>query len=395
MAREIHRLTAIAVKALSTPGRHPDGNNLYLSISKNGGKRWVFFYEFRGRQREMGLGSARKVGLLAARKNADAARKHLADGIDPLEAKKEAGRSQGGLTFEQCAERYIAAHKPGWKSAKHAAQWGATLKSYAYPQIGARAVAGIDTAAIEAVIKPIWETKNETAARVRGRIEQILDWARVHGYRTGENPARWRGHLDKLLASRKRVRKRGHHAALPYAQLPAFWRALASQDGVAAKSLAFVILTAARTTEATGATWPEIDGAVWTVPAVRMKGGRDHRVPLSAAALAVLQDVQPLKEGQASFIFPGGVEGKPQSENAMLALLKRMDAGKITVHGFRSTFRDWAAEETAYPGDVVEMALAHAIESDTEAAYRRGDMLDKRRALMDDWAKFCTGGGDD
>ena len=241
------------------------------------------------------------------------------------------------------------------------------------------------------VIGPIWETKNETAARLRGRVEQILDWARVHGYRVGDNPARWRGHMDKLLARRKNVRKRGHHPALPYARLPAFWRALANQDGIAAKCLAFVILTAARTTEATGSTWPEIDTTVeiWTVPGSRMKMGRVHRVPLSAPALAILEGVKPLAE---AFIFPGGVKGKPQSENAMLALLKRMGADDITVHGFRSTFRDWAAEETDYPGDVVEMALAHAIKSDTEAAYRRGDMLDKRRVLMDDWAKFCTGG---
>ena len=390
MAREIHRLTAVTVKALSEPGRYADGNNLYLSISSNGGKRWVFFYKFRGKQREMGLGSARTVKLQDARKKADDARQSLADGIDPIAAK---GR-QSGLTFEQCATRYIAAHKPGWKNAKHAAQWELTLKAYAYPAIGSSFVADIDTAAVKSVIGPIWESKNETAARVRGRMEQVLDWARVHGYREGDNPARWRGHMDKLLASRKRVRKRGHHAALPYTGLPDFWKALRAQNGIAAKSLAFVILTATRTTEATGSAWSEIDADIWTVPGIRMKGGRQHRVPLTATALDILKDIEPLSEGRTSLIFPGGVKGKPQSENAMLALLKRMDAGNVTVHGFRSSFRDWAAEETSHPRDVVEMALAHAIESDTEAAYRRGDMLDKRRVLMEDWAKFCTGGGE-
>jgi integrase len=373
----------MAVKTLSKPGRHADGNNLYLSISSNGGKRWVFFYELRGRQREMGLGSARTVGLQDARKRADAARKSLADGIDPLVAK---GRSSG-LTFEQCAIRYVQAHKPGWKNARHAAQWDTTLKSYANPAIGSWSIADVDTAAVMSVIEPIWKSKNVTAARLRGRIEQILDWAKVSGYRDGDNPARWRGHLDKLLARRSRVRKVRHHPALPFTLLPAFWRSLVSQDSIAAKSLAFVILTAARTTEATEAVWPEIDplAKVWTVPGLRMKGGRDHRVPLSVPALAILKDVAPLKDGTGSLIFPGRGVHKPQSENTMLALLKRMKAGKITVHGFRSTFRDWAAETTAYPGDVVEMALAHAIESDTEAAYRRGDMLDIHSRPLTKW----------
>jgi integrase len=387
MGREINRLSDREFRALSQPGRHGDGAGLYLSISTNGGRRWVFLYRRNGRLREMGLGSARDVGLAAARKKRDRARALLADGVDPLVAKKQAT----GLTFQDGAKGYIAAHESSWKNAKHAAQWKQTLEQYAYPKIGAIPLAELDTAAVLKCIEPIWATKNETAARLRGRIEQVLDWAKVSGYREGENPARWRGHMDKLLARRSAVRTRKHHTALPFAEVPAFMKRLSEQDGIAAKCLKYVILTAARTTEATGSRWPEIAADIWTVPANRMKGKRIHRVPLSRPALAVLREMKELKQGDDTLIFPGGREGRPQSENAMLALLKRMGV-EATVHGFRSSFRDWAAETTSHQNEVVEMALAHVIESDTEAAYRRGDLLEKRRTLMDDWARFCVGG---
>lgn len=365
MARHVNRLTAKAVDKMTAPGRHPDGGNLYLSISDNGGKRWVLFYRFKGKMREMGLGSARTVSLADARRAAANGRASLAAGIDPLSARK---RATGG-TFEQCARDYIDAQRSGWRNAKHGDQWLSTLKTYAFPTIGSEKVSSIDTESLKQILTPIWSTKNETASRVRGRIEAVLDWSRVQGMREGENPARWKGHLDKLLPKRSSVRKVRHHPALPFGQVPEFMRSLAGQDGVAAHSLAFTILTATRTNEVTGFRYTEIEGTLWTVPSERMKGGRIHRVPLSAAALAVIEAVADLRSGPDGYVFPGGKEGKPQSNNAILALLDRMGMGSVTVHGFRSSFKDWAAECTAYPGDLSEMALAHVIEGETEAAY--------------------------
>ena len=280
----------------------------------------------------------------------------------------------------------IASHEAAWKNPKHRAQWKATLATYAYPVFGDLSVSAIDTVLVQKVLDPIWSTKTETAGRVRGRMEAVLDWAKVRGYREGENPARWRGHLDKLLPNRRKVRAVKNHAALPYSKLPAFTAELRERTGVSAKALEFAILTAARTSKVIGATWSEIDlrSGVWTIPAHRMKAGKEHRVPLTDRALEILRSLP--REGD--FVFMGGRAGKPLSNMALLELMRGMNPGFVP-HGFRSTFRDWAADTTAYPSEVVEVALAHAIESKVEAAYRRGDLFEKRRRLMADWARFC------
>jgi integrase len=293
------------------------------------------------------------------------------------------------VTFRECAERYIASHETAWRNEVHRKQWGSTLATYVYPTVGVLPVHAVDTALVTEVLEPIWASKPETAGRVRGRIESVLDWAKARGYRDGENPARWRGHLDKLLPNRRKVRRPKHHAALPYVDLPAFMQNLRARESVSARALEFTILTAARTGETIGATLAEINFAdkTWTVPASRMKAGQEHRVPLCDRALEILQSV-PQEKG-SPFLFIGGRSGGALSNMAMLELLRGMVEGHVTVHGFRSTFRDWAAERTNYPNHVVEMALAHAIGDDVEAAYRRGDLFDKRRRLMRDWASYC------
>jgi integrase len=294
-------------------------------------------------------------------------------------------------TFEQCAERYIAAHRSGWRNPKHAAQWPSTLKTYAYPVFGSLPVQAVDTGLVMKVLEPIWHAKPETASRVRGRIEAVLDWATVRGYRKGENPARWRGHLDKLLPARGKVRKVEHHAALPYAEMGDFMAALREQEGIAARALEFLILTAARTSEVIGARWQEFDleGKLWIVSADRIKGGKEHRVPLSGAALTIIEAMKETRESE--FVFPGGKAGKPLSNMAMLKALERMERTELTAHGFRSSFRDWSAERTNYPREVAEMALAHTVGDKVEAAYRRGDLFRKRRQLMAAWARYCAG----
>jgi integrase len=390
MGREINRLSARRAATLTKPGRHADGGGLYLSISDNGGRRWVFLFRWRGRLREMGLGSARTVTLARARELAAGCRQSVAGGIDPISARRRPAES---MTFDECTTRFIAAHKSGWRNVKHGDQWSNSLSSYAKPVIGAVPIADVDTAHVTKILEPIWATKTETASRVRGRIEAILDWAKARGYRHGENPARWRGHLDKLLPKRSKVRRVVHHAALPYAEIGAFMRDLRTREGTAKLALEFTILTAARTTEVTGATWAEIDLAekTWTVPAERMKAGIEHRVPLSPRALAIIETMLPNRAAHEAggYLFPGGKRGKALSNNAMLALLDRMNRGELTTHGFRSTFRDWASERTNFPNEVVEMALAHRIKDKTEAAYRRGDLMLKRRALMTAWTNFC------
>jgi integrase len=289
---------------------------------------------------------------------------------------------------------YIAGHTAGWRSAKHIAQWKATLAKYAEPVIGGLSIQAIDTALVLKVLEPIWSVKPETAGRVRGRIEAILDWAKARGYRTGENPARWRGHLDKLLPALSKVRRVAHHAALPYAELPGFLIALREQGGIAARALEFTILTAARTGEAIGARWGEINltEKVWIVPATRMKAAKEHRVPLSARALAILDELRPLRETSdaEAFVFPGAKAGRSLSNMAFLMLLRRMGRDDLTAHGFRSSFRDWAAERTNFPNEVAEMAPAHSVGNAVEAAYRRGDLFDKRRRLVDAWAEFLA-----
>ncbi len=391
MAREIQRLSAKAVEKAKRPGYFCDGGGLYLQVSPALTKSWIFRYTRNAKSREMGLGSEREISLARARAKAADARGLLADGVDPIEARhgakaKERLQKAGTLTFAKCAEKYIAANKAGWRNPKHTDQWTNTLDTYAEPVIGRLAVQDVDTALVLRVLAPIWEEKPETATRLRGRIERILDWARVMGYRAGENPARWRGHLDKLLPSALNRKNREHHAALPYDLVGTFMESIRAEQGTAARALEFLILDASRTNEVIGAKTDEVDviKGVWTIPAARMKSGKEHRVPLSPRAIEIAR-AQP----KGTYLFAGRDEGKPLSNMAMLELLRRMGREDLTVHGFRSTFRDWAAECTTYPREVCEMALAHAISDKVEAAYRRGDLFEKRRLLMLDWAMFC------
>jgi integrase len=377
---------------------YADGGGLYLQITERGAS-WIYRYMLNKRAREMGLGPLALFGLSQARAKALDARRLRHEGIDPIEARK-AQRMQARLdaaramTFQQCAAAHINAHRPGWRTSKHAAQWQATLATYAGPVIGALPVQAVDTALVLKVLEPIWIEKPETAGRLRGRIEAVLDWAKARGYRQDENPARWRGHLDKLLPAHSKVRKVEHHAALPYSELPGFLIGLHEQEGISARALEFTILTAARTGEVIGVRWSEIDliNKTWTVPAGRMKAGREHRVPLSTRALAILEEMHAHRHADDGFVFPGGKPGKPLSNMAFLMLLRRMGRDDLTTHGFRSSFRDWVAERTNFPADVAEMALAHAVESKVEAAYRRGDLFEKRRRLMQQWETFCTTG---
>jgi integrase len=293
------------------------------------------------------------------------------------------------MTFDACAAAYIDAHKSSWRNAKHRDQWPNTLNTYASPVFGSLPVQAVDVGLVMKALEPIWKIKSETASRLRGRIEAVLDWATVRGYRKGDNPARWRGHLDKLLPARSKVQKVEHHSALPYGGLADFVAVLRGQDGIAARALEFLILTATRTGEVIGARWDEVDlgEKIWVVPAARMKAGREHRVPLSAVAAAILEEMKKIREGE--FVFPGGKKGRPLSNMAMLAVLKRIGRSDLTAHGFRSSFRDWAAERTNFPREVAEMALAHTVGDKVEAAYRRGDLFQKRRQMMDGWARFC------
>lgn len=397
MAREIERLSPSGVTKAKKPGMYPDGAGLYLLVGPSGAKSWIYRFMLDGKAREMGLGPVHTIGLAEARQRALDARRQRLDGVDPVEARK-AARTKAKLekakaiTFKACAEKYIKAHQAGWRNEKHAAQWTATLTAYAYPKIGALPVADVDTGLVTQILTPLWADKPETASRVRGRIESVLDYATTHGWRSGENPARWRGHLENVLPRRAKVRKVEHHAALPWGETGAFMAELREQEGVAALALRFAILTAGRTGEVIGARWSEIDlpGAVWTVPGDRMKAGREHRVPLSEAALAVLREAAKQRDGEApdAFVFPGGKRGRGLSNMALLALLRRMKRDDLTAHGFRSTFRDWAAE-TGQPADIAEAALAHVVGDKTVAAYQRGDLLERRRKLMEAWAAFC------
>ena len=355
MALALNKLKPIAIPKLGT-GLHSDGGGLYLNVGRGGSRSWIMRYMLDGKAREMGLGSVNAVSLPEARQKAQDARKQLAAGVDPITARDSVREAQKleaaqAITFDECADAYIASHRAGWKNPKHAQQWTNTLRTYASPVIGKLTVQSIDTPQLLTALQPIWTTKTETAHRVRGRIEQILDWAKVMKYRTGENPARWRGHFDHLLPPRGKVKKVRHHPALPYRELPAFMIQVRAMKGLSARALEFTILTAARTNEAISARWDEIDfnGKMWTVPADRMKAERDHRVPLSDAAIAALK-AQPK---QADQIFPGGTRRAPHMSNmAMLVLLARMGRDDLTVHGFRSTFKDWARECTNYPNEV-------------------------------------------
>lgn len=397
MARTIEKLTPTKVKNAKEPGLYGDGAGLYLHVGPEGGKSWVYRFMLDGRAREMGLGPLHTVGLADARRLALECRKQKLAGIDPLAARdaQRAARKQEAaarIIFKACAEKYIAANKTAWRNAKHADQWTNTLTTYVYPTIGQLAVGAVDTGHVTKILEPIWSTKPETASRVRGRIEAVLDFAATHRWRTGENPARWRGHLENILPKRSKVAQVEHHAALPWQQVAPFMVELARQEGVAALALRFAILTATRTGEVIGARWDEIDtaAALWTIPKSRMKAGKEHRVPLSEDALAVLREAAKLRVDNAEFVFPGGKKSAGLSNMAMLALLRRMKRTDLTAHGFRSTFRDWAAE-TGRPADIAEAALAHVVGDKTVAAYQRGDLLERRRKLMDDWAAFCGG----
>ena len=396
MTRTIGKLTPAKVKNENKPGLYGDGGGLWLNVGPTGGKSWLFRYMLDGKAHAMGLGPLHTIGLADARERAAAARKLRRDGVDPLgkrEAERQARRlaAASAITFKVCAGKYITAHRAGWRNAKHAAQWESTLTTYVYPVIGTLPVATIDTGHVTRILEPIWATKTETAGRVRGRIESVLDYAKLHGWRTGENPARWKGHLDQALPARAKVSRVEHHAALPWGEIGTFMVELDKQDGVAGLVLRFAILTAARTGEAIGARWSEIDmqAAVWAVPEGRMKAGIEHRVPLSDAALAVLREAAKLRrDGSDAPVFPAVRSGKPLSNMALLMLLRRMERGDLTVHGFRSTFRDWAAE-TGQPNDLAEPTLAHAL-GKVQAAYQRGDLLERRRKLMAAWAAFCA-----
>lgn len=395
MARKTERLNALQVAKLAEPGYYCDGGGLYLQVSKTGSKSWIMRYTLDGKPREMGLGSFSAFTLAEARQRATAQRKQLADGLDPLEVKrvKVLARRMADaniITFDKAAAAFIEANSPAWRNAKHGDQWRNTLATYASPVIGALPVSVITTAHVLRVLTPIWSTKTETATRVRGRIEKILDWAKVQGYRTGDNPAAWRGHLSEALPTPSKVADAGHHAALPWIEIGAFMVALRAMQGAGARAMELIILTATRTSEVLNAKWTEfdLDAGLWVIPKERMKGFREHRVPLSVAALAVLDNAKAESTG-GEYVFTGR-KLAALSNMVCLQTLKRMGRSDLTVHGFRSTFRDWTAEATAYPRDVCEMALAHAVEDKSEAAYRRGDLLEKRRALMSDWATHCA-----
>jgi integrase len=390
MTREVGILNARKVETLTETGRHADGGNLYLSISGNGGKRWTFFYRFKGARKEMGLGSAAKgqVSLADARKAAGDARKLVNDGIDPLAAREARKQAERVIpAFGAFADEYLASHRSKFRNEKHIAQWQMTLTTYCEP-IRAKPINAIDTEAVLKVLQPIWGKIPETASRLRGRIENILDAAKAMGYRHGENPAIWRGHLKTLLPARQRL-TRGHHAALPYDDLPALIGELRSKQAMAALALELCILTATRSGEILNAEWLEFDlnKAIWTIPAIRMKAGHEHRIPLTARAVEILKSLHKLAHNE--HVFPGNAKAKPLSSMAMAMLLRRMGHPEITVHGFRSTFRDWASEQTSFPHETCEHALAHRISDKAEAAYRRGDQFEKRRKLMDVWAAFC------
>ena len=389
-------------------GMHADGGGLYLQVTagKEQGKfnrSWLFRYKLARRERQMGLGAQKTISLKEAREEAERCRKLLKEGKDPIVVRDAMAKS---VTFEWCATQYMKAHEAGWRNAKHRQQWHNTLSTYAYPAIGKLPVSAIDTDSMMKILTPIWADKNETASRVRGRIEKILDWAKVNKHRSGDNPARWLGHLNHLLPPRSRVHKVEHHPALPYEQIPDFMADLRAQEGLAARALEFVVLTAARSGEARGLPWDgeiNITDRVWTVPPHRMKGEREHRVPLTAPALAILEYMREVR--QNDFVFPGDRADDPLSDMALTEVIRRMNAARekaglpcwvdpkqardVVPHGFRSTFKDWAAEKTNFPDWVSEKAIAHLVGDETRRAYQRGDLFDKRRELMEAWSRYC------
>jgi integrase len=392
MARTFNKFSALKVSRLTTPGLYCDGEGLWLQVSPSGSKSWVYRYTIAGRRHHMGLGSLRDVPLAAARELAREYGRRVRSGGNPLAERHEAAESRRlvlarTMTFDACARTYIAAHSASWRNPKHAQQWENTLAAYASPVFGQFAVGEVDTALVVKALEPIWLAKTETATRLRGRIEAILDWATVSKFRTGDNPARWRGHLEFLLANPNKVAPVINRPALAWTEAPAFLADLHERDGVAARALEFLIYTAGRSSEVRGATWAEISfaDALWTVPASRMKAGREHRVPLAGAALKLVEKCDRSK----ALLFPGQRDTS-LSDMSLTAVLRRMGRSDFTVHGFRSTFRDWCAEyaSNAFSREVCEHALAHKLPDKVEAAYRRGDLLDKRRALMNAWVTY-------
>ena len=394
MANGIHRLTTRSVEAASKPGRYADGGGLYLKVRPTGSKQWVFMYaEMVGskrRQTEVGLGGAGPGGLTLkqAREAADALRRARSEDKDPKAERRAEKAAEVMPTFGAFADEYIETHRPKFRNAKHAAQWESTLGDTYCKALRSLPLDEVDTAAVLDVLKPIWQRIPETASRLRGRIENVLDAAKARGFRQGENPAAWRGHLKTLLPARQRL-TRGHHAALPYDELPAFMASLRGRESLAAIALEITILTACRSGEVLGAQWEEfdLDKKVWTIPAVRMKAGHAHRVPLTDRVLDLVRSLPKMADNP--HVFPGNARGKPLSDMAMAMQLRRMRREDITVHGFRSTFRDWASEQTSFPHETCEHALAHRISDKAEAAYRRGDQFEKRRKLMEAWAGYC------
>jgi integrase len=382
-------LTATKLRSLTKPGLYGDGGNLYLQVRSPTRRSWLFRYMISGRARSMGLGHTDNVSLVEARNKADEARKLVKAGIDPLAA-RDAAKAKA-ITFAAAADRYVATNRSGWRTDAYAEEWRASLATHVDPAIGALAVEAIDTEAVLRVLTPIWQTKTLTASHLRGRIEKILSFAIVQGWRTGPNPAVWRGHLQLILPASRKVRPILHFAALDWREAPAFLAKLAEQDSMGALALRFAILTASRSGEVRGATWDEIDleRAVWTIPAARMKAGKEHRVPLSAPAITLLDKVALLRT-EGGLVFAGQMLRRPLTKLALTRPLARAGRGDLTAHGFRSTFRDWAAETTHHPNHVVEQALAHTIGNAVEAAYRRGDLFAKRVALMDDWAAYLA-----
>jgi integrase len=417
MARQTERLSSAQVMN-AKPGMHPDGGGLYLQVTtgkdKQINKSWLFRYAIKGRERQMGLGSINTIRLRDARDEAERCRKLLRQGKDPIverdveKAEKQVANAKS-MTFDRCAELFMKSHESGWRNAKHRQQWRNTLATYASPIIGKLLVRDIDTALVMQVLEPIWTTKPETAGRVRGRIESILDWAKVCGYRDGENPARWRGHLDHLLPARSKVRKVKPQPALPHAQIGTFMAELREQEGIAARALEFAILTTARSGEVRGMRWDDneinIADKIWTIPPERMKGEREHRVPLIAPAVVLIEGMWSVRQDE--WVFPGDRPGRPLSDMALTEVIRRMNEVRkaaglprwvdpkqggrdVVPHGFRSTFRDWVSEETNFPSELAEAALAHIKGDKTEAAYKRGTMFQKRRQLMDAWADRCS-----
>jgi integrase len=381
-----------------TLGKHRVGPRTWLVCDRPdrpGRGSWEFRYMIAGKARSMGLGPYPTVGVGEARQKAEAAEKQLANGTDPLSERQvhkaaAAAEAAKAISFREFAERHVNSHETGWRNPKHRQQWRNTLATYAYPVIGDLPLAAITTEHVLQVLRPIWNDKPETASRLRGRIETVLDAAKVSRLREGDNPAVWRGHLAFMLPKKSKVRAVKHHAALDWRDIPAFMAQLWRQNGTGSLALRFAILTAARSGEVRGAQWNEIDlnAAVWTVPASRMKAAKEHRVPLSADALAILGLMQERQDG-SGLIFPGMKRGMPLSDMSLGAALRRMGRGDLTTHGFRSTFRDWAGE-TGKPDDIAEAALAHTVRDKTQAAYQRGDLLDRRRKLMDAWCEYCS-----